>query len=101
MQDQPVVSHDPRWGSARSVVISTSLHKYNLIATIFRMAGRPPKANGQLKAKDLRIPVTDDQKSLIVRAMELSGQEIAGWARPLLVAAAQAIVESSQKTKKK
>jgi uncharacterized protein (DUF1778 family) len=66
------------------------------------MAGRPPKANGQLKAKDLRIPVTDDQKALIVEAMSISGQEIAGWARPILVAAAQAIVESAgQKSKKK
>jgi hypothetical protein len=63
--------------------------------------GRPRKADGQLKAKDLRIPVTEEQKAIIAEAMRLSGQEMAGWARPLLITAAQAIIEANKRVRKK
>lgn len=63
--------------------------------------GRPPKPDGERKAKDLRIPVTDEQKALVAEAMRLSGQDMAAWARPILVAAAQAIISEKRKPKKK
>lgn len=62
--------------------------------------GRPPKTEGERKAKDLRIPVTDDQKAVVAEAMRLSGQDMATWARPILLAAAQAIVDAASKPKK-
>jgi uncharacterized protein (DUF1778 family) len=59
--------------------------------------GRPPKTDAQRKAKDLRIPVTEEQKNLIGEAMKISGQEMAGWARPILLEAAKAIIEDMKK----
>jgi uncharacterized protein (DUF1778 family) len=61
------------------------------------MAGRPPKTNGELKAKDLRIPVTEEQKAVIAEAMKLSDQDMASWARPVLLEAARAIISEAQK----
>jgi hypothetical protein len=63
--------------------------------------GRPPKPDGQVKAKDLRIPISEEQKAIIAEAMRLSGQEMAGWARPLLIAAAQAIISEATKRSRK
>jgi len=63
--------------------------------------GRPPKADADRKAKDLRIPVTEDQKEIVAEAMRLSGNDMATWARPILLAAAQALIEASRKAKKK
>jgi uncharacterized protein (DUF1778 family) len=63
--------------------------------------GRPPKADGERKAKDLRIPVTDEQKELVAEAMRLSGQDMATWARPILLAEAEAIIANNRKAKKK
>ena len=63
--------------------------------------GRPPKEAGERKAKDLRIPVTEEQKELVAEAMRLSKREMAGWARELLLTAAQEIVNGAKKPKKK
>ncbi len=63
--------------------------------------GRPPKSDGERKGKDLRIPVTEDQKELVAEAMRVSGHDMATWARPLLLAAAQAIVDAANKPTKK
>lgn len=46
---------------------------------------RPPKAKSDRKAVDLRIPVTEDQKELVVRAARLGGLDMAAWARPILL----------------
>ena len=63
--------------------------------------GRPPKAEGERKAKDLRIPVTEEQKKTVSEAMNLTGQDMATWARPILLAAAQALIEDTRKAKKR
>lgn len=52
--------------------------------------GRPPKAKGTRKDVDLRIPVTADQKELVAEAAKREGMDMAAWARPILLAAAQA-----------
>lgn len=39
---------------------------------------------------DLRIPLTEAQKDLIVRAARLEGTDTAAWARPMLLEAARA-----------
>ena len=57
--------------------------------------GRPPKLKGERKGVDLRIPVTDDQKALITNAASRLGMDMAGWARPLLIHAAQAVIGES------
>ena len=59
------------------------------------------KADGERKAKDLRIPVTEEQKAVIAEAMKLSGDDMATWARPILLAAAQAVIDAAKKPKKK
>lgn len=56
---------------------------------------RPPKAESDRKNLDLRIPVTADQKELIAKAARLQGEDMAAWARPILLEAARAIVEGS------
>ena len=63
--------------------------------------GRPPKPEREKKSQDLRIPVTEAQKALVAEAMKVAGREMAGWAREVLLAAAQAIVDSAKKPKKK
>ena len=50
---------------------------------------RPLKPKADRKTADLRIPVTDKQKELILRAAKLDGQDMAAWARPLLLREAQ------------
>lgn len=65
--------------------------------------GRPRKDPKERKSAEIRVPVTDDQKSLIAQAADLEGQDVATWARPLLLAAAKERVaqEESRKSKKK
>lgn len=58
------------------------------MATIMDMA-RPKKDKKDRKDIDLRIPVTEDQKRLIVEAANLDGLDMAGWARTLLLRAAK------------
>lgn len=50
---------------------------------------RPRKNAGERKGEALRIPVTADQKDLIVRAAQEDGLDMATWARPILIRAAQ------------
>jgi len=59
--------------------------------------GRPPKAKEDRKAKDLRVPVTQEQKEVVAEAMRLSGQDMASWARPILLDAAQTIISEAAK----
>ena len=54
--------------------------------------GRPPKKKAERKDVDLRIPVTGDQKELIAKAAKMTGEDMAGWARPILLRAASAII---------
>jgi len=63
---------------------------------------RPPKHPSQRKDTDLRIPVTLDQKKTVTRAAELAGQDMAAWARTILVNAAESLVFSKipKKTKR-
>ena len=51
--------------------------------------GRPPKNKAERKDVDLRIPVTADQKELILEAARAEGLDMAGWARPILLQAAR------------
>jgi hypothetical protein len=50
---------------------------------------RPHKKAKDRKDVDLRIPVTTDQKRLIVEAAELDQLDMAEWARALLLRAAK------------
>ena len=51
--------------------------------------GRPPKKEADRKDVDLRIPVTAAQKARIVEAVALDGADMAGWARAVLLKAAE------------
>jgi len=55
--------------------------------------GRPPKKPTQRKDVDLRIPVTADQKALIMRAARADGADMAAWVRPILLLAAELAVD--------
>jgi uncharacterized protein (DUF1778 family) len=46
---------------------------------------------------DLRIPLTDDQKILIHRAAHEEQSDVASWARPILLKAAQNRVKHEEK----
>lgn len=50
---------------------------------------RPQKDKSERKDVDLRVPVTLEQKELIVRAARLDGMDMAAWVRPILVREAQ------------
>jgi uncharacterized protein (DUF1778 family) len=58
-----------------------------------KRTGRPPKKKAERKNVDLRIPVTADQKELVSKAVELQRVDMATWARPLLLRAAQDVVD--------
>jgi hypothetical protein len=49
---------------------------------------RPPKDPAERKSLDLRISVTQEQKSRITEAASLDGVDMAEWARALLLKAA-------------
>lgn len=51
--------------------------------------GRPRKEAGERKDVDLRIPVTGEQKDRIMEAVSLDGMDMASWARPILLKAAE------------
>lgn len=64
------------------------------------MAGRPKKAAKLRMTVDLRIPVTPEQKSLIDKAVTLTDKgELAGWARDLIMRAAQLLLANKKKRK--
>ena len=60
---------------------------------------RPRKAPQLRKDADLRIPMTADQKRLVVYAATLNQQDMAAWVRPLLLEAAEATVEANSRRK--
>lgn len=59
--------------------------------------GRPPKSEDDRKDVDLRIPVTTEQKDTIVKAATAAGEDMAAWARPILMQAAKKAVEAEKK----
>jgi uncharacterized protein (DUF1778 family) len=50
---------------------------------------RPPKDPAKRMDVDLRIPVTVDQKALIVKAAEMDQSDVAAWVRRILIRLAQ------------
>jgi hypothetical protein len=57
------------------------------LATISCMA-RPRKDERERKSVDLRIPLSESQKELLVEAARAAGVDTATWARPILIQAA-------------
>lgn len=51
--------------------------------------GRPRKEAVERKDVDLRIPVTAEQKNRIMEAVGMDGMDMASWARPILLKAAE------------
>lgn len=51
--------------------------------------GRPTKPKSQRKDVDLRIPVTPAQKARVMEAALMAGGDMASWARPILLQAAE------------
>ena len=64
-----------------------------IIFTIVITMARPPKDPRLLMNVPLRIMLTEAQRELIGRAAGLYGGDIAAWARPILLRAAQAALE--------
>jgi uncharacterized protein (DUF1778 family) len=62
---------------------------------------RPKKDASERKSVVLRIPVTEDQQRLIVEAASLEGSEMATWARPVLLRAAQQRIDKDSGKSKK
>ena len=60
--------------------------------------GRPPKDAGERKDVDLRIPVTGEQKERIMEAVALEGADMAAWARPILLKAAEDRLRKAMRT---
>jgi uncharacterized protein (DUF1778 family) len=53
--------------------------------------GRPMKKQSDRKDKDLRIPVTAEQKDFINRAATKAGGDFAAWARDILLREAREV----------
>jgi hypothetical protein len=69
-----------------------------IITTINSMKkarGRPRKEQGERKDLDLRIPVTPDQKARVMEAVTLEGADMAAWARPILLRAAEQVLRKN------
>jgi hypothetical protein len=62
---------------------------------------RPPKDKRDRKEAELRIPVTVDQKELIAQAASAGGVDMAAWARPILIHAAQSMLGKIDANKEK
>ena len=62
---------------------------------------RPRKDPKERKSAELRVPVTDDQKSLIIQASGLDGLDAATWIRPIILDAAKKRVERETQRKPK
>jgi uncharacterized protein (DUF1778 family) len=60
---------------------------------------RPKKDPSLLKNLDLRIPVTADQKRLVMDAAAVTGEDFAGWARDVLLKAARSAKKGSEASK--
>lgn len=57
------------------------------MAKLIHMA-RPPKDPADRKTVDVRIPLTEEQKKLVLDAAEADGADVAAWIRPILLSAA-------------
>lgn len=57
---------------------------------------RPPKDPALKMSVDLRIPVTEEQKAMIVQAATNNQSDLASWVRPILIAAAQKNIKGQQ-----
>ena len=80
-----------RWPTPVIVAITILLLKpckWDYLCYNYSMA-RPQKDRNERKDVDLRIPVTLEQKGLIVRAARLDGMDMAAWVRPFLLREAQ------------
>lgn len=60
-----------------------------------------PLKTGPKMDKDLRIPVTAEQRELVRRAVDTLGMEMAAWARPLLLEAAERVLAQKKAKKSK
>jgi hypothetical protein len=50
---------------------------------------RPPKDPSDRKTVDVRIPLTEDQKKAVSEAAAAADADVATWARPILLFAAE------------
>lgn len=62
---------------------------------------RPPKDSRLRKDVDLRIPLTAEQKQLIVEAAAFAESDVATWLRPIILQAASEKVAKAKQTRKK
>jgi hypothetical protein len=60
---------------------------------------RPLKDRAERKSVDLRIPVTELQKALILRASRRAGVDMAAWARPILLREAEVLMAEEPREK--
>ena len=65
------------------------------------MVGRPRKAAAVRMYKDLRIPVTTEQRQHVNEAAAALGQDMAAWAHPILLEAATAALAQVGKRKRR
>lgn len=57
---------------------------------------RPPKKPELRMDKNLMIPVTEAQRELVNQGATAAGQDMATWARPILLAAAKREIAKSK-----
>jgi uncharacterized protein (DUF1778 family) len=57
---------------------------------------RPPKDPKLRKDADLRIPLTAEQKKLVMDAAALEGEDMAAWVRPILLDAARRVAKKKR-----
>jgi hypothetical protein len=59
------------------------------VATIFSMAGRPKKTEGETRENVLRIRLTEEERAVIDRVAHDKALDTSSWARSVLVALAR------------
>lgn len=62
--------------------------------------GRPRKNRDLLLNVPLRILLTSEQKAIIDEAARINQSDVATWARPILLAAARALIAEAETAKK-
>ena len=50
---------------------------------------RPPKDPSERKTVDVRIPMTENQKRIVLEAAASDQADVATWVRPIILGAAQ------------
>ena len=58
---------------------------------------RPKKNPEDRKSYHLRVPLADAQRALIEQACKIEGQDLAGWARAILLDAAKRSIRKAGK----